>query len=169
MGKRGRAGGGGDPDPNQSDGMRRAVVAARVVGGANGTDQLLPPTGAGATQSFGWSSLLSGLPGEEVEEDQDHEGWVERLFGNERSGCTSPPNAGLLGDGKGSSPQKGKRGKNGAQRQRGGSGGGAASGSSSAAATRQTTGGMQPPSTYNSTNGQQPAQMVRACTAPPPG
>ena len=43
----------------------------------------------------GWSSLLSGLPG--VVDEEDHEGWVERLFGNERSGATSPPQPGLLG------------------------------------------------------------------------
>ena len=92
---------------------RRAVVAARVLvpngpGDVLGTatSPTLPERGQG--QSFGWSSLLSGLPGEPDEED--HEGWVERLFGNERSGCISPPNPSLLGDPKLPSPVAIKKG-----------------------------------------------------------
>ena len=73
----------------EAQAMRRQVVAARVVV-PNGSDCLssaLSPTGSAPTvgQGFGWSSLLSGLPGEP--DDEDHEGWVERLFGNERQGA----------------------------------------------------------------------------------
>jgi hypothetical protein len=98
-------------DEAASSTSRRAVVAARVVvnpGGPGASpQQVTSPNGPEQRQGggFGWSSLLSGLPGEPDEED--HEGWVERLFGNERSGCTSPPNAGLLGEAP--SPSKNKR------------------------------------------------------------
>ena len=63
--------------------QRRAVVAARIVPASGSAEP-----GSGSS-GFGWSSLLSGLPGEVDEED--HEGWVERLFGNEGRNCTSPP------------------------------------------------------------------------------
>mmetsp|Transcript_34005 Transcript_34005/g.89440 ORF Transcript_34005/g.89440 Transcript_34005/m.89440 type:complete len:293 (-) Transcript_34005:687-1565(-) len=98
-----------DP-PTDAGSTRRAVVAARVVV-ADGPDkfqqndasqQLSPTNGAP-----GWSSLLSGLPGEPDEED--HEGWVERLFGNEQQrmhGCISPPNGMSCGF-SGSSPSIG--------------------------------------------------------------
>ena len=71
-------------DPAQS---RRAVVAARIVpaGGPN-------PSAGGAGSN--WGSLLSGLP--QDPNDEDHEEWVERLFGNERQGSTSPLHSSAL-------------------------------------------------------------------------
>lgn len=106
MPKRGR--GSGVPPADDST-MRRQVVAARVImPTGDGLSSAVSPTGSERQQGqgFGWGSLLSGLPGEP--DDEDHEGWVERLFGNERSSCTSPPNAGML-DPNLPSPSKSKR------------------------------------------------------------
>ena len=106
-----------DDSSSSSATGRRAVVAARVVPQAGGAAPQVSPQGPSpsANPGFGWNSLLSGLPGEPDEED--HEGWVERLFGNERSGCTSPPNAGLLGaEPPLPSPSKTKRGRGGGPR-----------------------------------------------------
>ena len=72
---------------------RPVVVGARAT--VNPADSGISPPNVPNGSGFGWSSLLSGFSGEPDEED--HEGWVERLFGNERSGATSPPQPGMLG------------------------------------------------------------------------
>ena len=79
---------------------RRAVVAARVVVPSNANPSPGSASGSGSNNNgFGWGSLLSGLPQEP--NDEDHEEWVERLFGNEQRGCTSPLHNSLLGNGEG--------------------------------------------------------------------
>ena len=83
------------------DAQRRAVVAACVVVNVDGsTSQQGGPSTVSPACLPGWSSLLSGLP-QEPDDDDDHEGWVERLFGNERErqGCTSPLHPSLLSGG----------------------------------------------------------------------
>ena len=129
---------------------RRAVVAARVVVPSNANPSPGSASGSGSNNNgFGWGSLLSGLPQEP--NDEDHEEWVERLFGNEQRGCTSPLHNSLLGNGEGNwgmpgtsqpmqqaSPQKGAgRAASGSRRRGGSSGAGGANAQAEASCNNQ--------------------------------